>query len=80
MELHLLVVRSGARPELDEAHQRRAVEREGRRRRRRERREKEKAKVEHFEGFSSDDEITEIDRMKLASDKGEPCACQKTCW
>ena len=60
----------GARPELDEAHQRRAVEREGRRRRRRERREKEKGKVEHFEGLSSDDEIAEIDKMKLATDKG----------
>ena len=61
----------GVRPDLDEAHQRRAVEREGRRRRRRERREKDKGRAEHFEGLSSDDEIAEIDRMKLASSKGE---------
>lgn len=67
----------GVRPELDEAHQRRAVEREGRRRRRREKREKEKGKVEHFEGLSSDDEIAEIDRMKLVSNKEDVVAKSK---
>lgn len=64
----------GVRPDLDEAHQKRAVEREGRRRRRRERREKDKGRTEHFEGLSSDDEIAEIDRMKLASSKEDVIA------